>query len=222
MKKEYLLLLSIRLVNGFKFKNQDKNIDYWCESTVAKILKNEMYIGNLVQGYNKKVSYKSSKSKVQKNKIIVPNTHDAIISKEQFYKVQSIFKSKTRRCKNGEVHLFANKLVCLDCGTKLYKCQNNKGYVFFSCKSAKKLYSNCTSHSIGYDNLKSLVTDKIREKILAFYNFDNIPNELFITKDRINKVASLEKQKELLVNAIDKINNAIKELYLDKVSRQNF
>ncbi len=205
-----------------KFKNQDKNIDYWCESTVAKILKNEMYIGNLVQGYNKKVSYKSSKSKAQKNKIIVPNTHEAIITKEQFYKVQEIFKSKTRRCKNGEVHLFANKLVCLDCGTKLYKCQNDRGYVFFSCKGAKKIYGNCTPHSIGYDNLKNLVTDKIREKILAYYNFDNVPDELFITKDRITKHTSLEKQKEILITDIDKINKALKELYLDKVSRQNF
>ena len=32
---------------GINFKNQGKNIDYWCESTVSKILKNEVYIGNL-------------------------------------------------------------------------------------------------------------------------------------------------------------------------------
>ena len=41
---------------GINFKNQGKNINYWCESTVSKILKNEVYIGNLVQGYNRKVS----------------------------------------------------------------------------------------------------------------------------------------------------------------------
>lgn len=69
--------------------------------------------------------------------IIVENTHEPIITKEQFYKVQEIFKSKTRRCKNGEVHLFANKLVCLDCGTKLYKCRNDRGYIYFSCKGSK-------------------------------------------------------------------------------------
>lgn len=94
--------------------------------------------------------------------IIVENTHEPIITKEQFYKVQEIFKSKTRRCKNGEVHLFANKLVCLDCGTKLYKCKNDRGYIYFSCKVSKKLYGTCTPHSIGYENLKALVTEKIR------------------------------------------------------------
>ena len=46
---------------GSNFKNQNKNIEYWCESTVSKILKSEVYIGNLVQGYNKKLSYKSKK-----------------------------------------------------------------------------------------------------------------------------------------------------------------
>lgn len=46
---------------GINFKNQGKNMDYWCESTVSKILKNEVYIGNLVQGYNKKLAINLSK-----------------------------------------------------------------------------------------------------------------------------------------------------------------
>ena len=151
---------------GLNFKNQGKNIEYWTESTITKILKNEIYIGNMVQGYNKKLSYKSKKRVTQpkSKRIIVPNTHEPIIKKEQFYKVQEIFKSKTRACKNGEVHLFANKLVCKDCGNKLYKCKNDKGYIYFSCKASKKLYGTCTPHSIGYENLKNLVTEKIKEK----------------------------------------------------------
>ena len=81
-----------KLSKGFKFNNQGKNIDYWCESTVSKILKNEVYIGNMVQGYNKKVSYKSKKMKIQPREkwIIVKHTHEAIISDEQFYKVQEL------------------------------------------------------------------------------------------------------------------------------------
>ena len=205
---------------GINFKNQGKNIDYWCESTVSKILKNEVYIGNLVQGYNKKVSYKSKQMKNQPKSewIIVENTHEPIITKEQFYKVQEIFKSKTRRCKNGEVHLFANKLVCLDCGTKLYKCRNDRGYIYFSCKGSKKLYGTCTPHSIGYENLKNLVTEKIREKILAFYNFDNISDDLFVSNDNLNKAKLLQNKVELLSKEMKDINNAIKELYLNKVS----
>ena len=209
-----------KISKGINFKNQGKNIEYWCESTVSKILKNEVYIGNMVQGYNKKLSYKSKKMVNQpKSKwVIVENTHEPIITKEQFYKVQEIFKSKTRRCKNGEVHLFANKLVCLDCGTKLYKCRNDRNYIYFSCKGSKKLYGNCTTHSIGYENLKKLVTEKIREKILAFYNFDNISDDLFVSNDNLNKAKLLENKALLLSKEMENLNKAIKELYLNKVS----
>lgn len=142
--------------------------------------------------------------------IVVENTHEHIITKEQFYKVQEIFKRKTRRCKNGEVHLFANKLICLDCCTKLYKCRNDRGYIYFSCKASKKLYGTCTPHSIGYENLKVLVTEKIREKILAFYNFDNISDDLFVSNDNLNKAKLLQNKVELLSKEMKDINNAIK------------
>ena len=206
---------------GLNFKNHGKNIEYWCESTVSKILKNEMYIGNLVQGYNKKLSYKSKKMLTQPKSewIVVENTHKSIITKEQFYKVQEIIKSKSRRCKNGEVHLFANKLVCLDCGAKLYKCKNNRSYVYFYCKGSKKLYGHsCTTHSIGYENLKKIVTEKIREKILACYNFDNISDILFVTNNNLNKARLLKNMIETLSKEMEDINKAIKELYLNKAS----
>ena len=200
---------------GLNFKNQNKNIEYWCESTIRKILKDEVYIGNLVQGYNKKISYKSKKivAQPQSQWIIVENTHPPIISKEQFYKVQEILKSKTRKCKNGEMNLFTNKLICAGCGSKLYKCTNDRGYVYFSCKNSKKLYKTCTPHSIGYNNLKSLITDKIREKILEFYDFNSINDNMFLTD---NTSQLLENKILSISNEINNITNAIKELYLNK------
>jgi len=217
----FLTPTKYKLSKGFKFNNQGKNIDYWTESTIRKILKNEVYIGNMVQGYNKKVSYKSKKMVAMPKEewIIVENTHEAIISKKQFYRVQQLFKSKIRRCKNGEVHLFANKLVCLDCGSKLYKCRNDRNYVYFSCKASKKLYGNCTSHVIGYENLKKLVISKIREKILAYYNFEDLNiDELIINNHNLNIMQFLENKLNLIVKEMENINTAIKNLYLDKAS----
>ena len=116
------------------------------------------------------------------------------------------------------MHLFANKLVCLDCGTKLYKCKNDRGYIYFSCKGSKKLYGTCSPHSIGYENLKLLDTKKIREKILVFYNFDNVSDDLFVSNDNLNKAKLLQNKVELLSKEMEDINKAIKELYLNKVS----
>lgn len=209
-----------KLSKGLNFQNQGKNIEYWTESTVSRILKNEVYIGNMVQGYNRKLSYKSKKmvNCPKSEWVIVENTHEPIITKEQFYKVQEIFKSRSRRCKNGEVHLFANKLVCLDCGTKLYKCQNDRGYIYFSCKASKKLYGTCTTHSVGYENLKKLVANKIREKILTYYDFDKVPDDLFVKKDNLNQEKLLKNKKTMLYKEMENINKAIKELYLNKAN----
>ena len=221
-EKQILTPTRYKQSKGINFKDNGRNTALWTESTVSKMLKNEVYIGNMVQGYNKKVSYKSKKMKTQpKSKwIVVENTHEPIITKEQFSKVQELFKSRTRTCKTtGEIHIFANKLVCKDCGKKLYKCRNDRNYIYFSCKGSKKLYGSCTPHSIGYENLKALVTEKIKEKILAFYNFEDVPDDLFVKKDNLSKLKNLEKKKDLLYKEMENINKAIKDLYLDRVKR---
>ena len=62
------------------------------------------------------------------------------------------------------------------------------------------------------------MTEKIKEKISAFYNFDNISDDLFISNDNFNKAKLLESKKETLSKDMESINKAIKELYLNKVS----
>ena len=65
----------------------------WTISSVKKILKNQMYTGDMVQNVQTKLSYKSPK-KVTLNKeawIIVPNTHEPLVSKEVFFIFYSLF-----------------------------------------------------------------------------------------------------------------------------------
>ena len=66
--------------------------------------------------------------------------------------------------------------------------------------------------------MKELATAKIREKILAFYNFDDVSDDLFVKKDSLSKSKNLEKKKENLNKEIENINKAIKELYIDKAN----
>lgn len=64
----------------------------WSAGTVKKILANETYIGTLVQGKERKISYKSRKVKAvpKEEWICVPNHHAAIISREKFWQAQSL------------------------------------------------------------------------------------------------------------------------------------
>ena len=160
---------------------------------------------------------KKSRSIPLSQRIIVENTHEPIIEKEQFWKIQRLFKSKARTCKTGEVHIFANKLICLDCKAKLYKCQNSKGYVYFSCSNSRTSIKICSRHSIGYENLENLITQKIKEKINDYFDFENIDNKLFEenTIDSENLQSAI-KQKDKMEKDISILLDAIKNLYIDK------
>lgn len=70
-----------------------KNKGVWSKNTIRKILTNPVYMGDMVQGKERKISYKSNKvSSVSKEEWIwVKNTHEPIISKEDFLSVQNMF-----------------------------------------------------------------------------------------------------------------------------------
>ena len=79
----------------------------WTVSSVKKILKNQMYTGDMVQNVQTKLSYKSQK-KVALNKeawIIVENTHESLVSKKVFNKVQSNVKRKKKTQTDREKRL---------------------------------------------------------------------------------------------------------------------
>ncbi len=63
-----------------------KNKGVWSASTIRNILHNAVYIGDMVQNKENKISYKSNKviAVPSKNWIIVHNTHTAIVSKQLF------------------------------------------------------------------------------------------------------------------------------------------
>ena len=62
----------------------------WSEGSIAQILKNEAYIGNMVQGMNEKKCEIETKGKYKpvQEWIKIENTHEAIIDKEKFFAVQ--------------------------------------------------------------------------------------------------------------------------------------
>lgn len=78
-----------------------KNVKHpckWSQNTIRKILANQIYTGCMVQGKERKVSYKSKKvvAMPQSQWIVVENTHEAIIEKEIFEKVQLYRKNKIK------------------------------------------------------------------------------------------------------------------------------
>lgn len=204
-----------------KIIDYEKNIRKkckWCDQMIKKILTDEVYIGNLVQSKTTNVSYKNKK-KIKKDKedwIRVENTHESIISTENWLKVQERLKHRVRANKNGYYNPFVHKLYCKCCG-KVYTRTGDCNHVYFRCKDQNEKYKSCDNrNSISKDEL-----NKINELLNRFYNEEQLKefkekdtdNDLF--KSRIN---SLNKE---LIDVNKELQNKktyFQHLYEDKIN----
>ena len=205
---------------GFKYSNPNvyKNDGLWSERTVLDILLNQMYIGNMVQGKQKVISYKVHDriNLKEKDWYIVQNTHEAIIDKQTFEKAQKLHQRDTRVCPNKrKVYTFSGLLRCADCKKAMTR-KSAKKIVYYSCSTySRKLKTACTKHTIREDVLEKAVLTAIQKQIALVDNLtqiiDEINNAPVIHREfkRINKLLDL-KQKEL-----DKLNSLIDNLYMD-------
>ena len=139
----------------------------WSSSTVKRILTNEAYLGHLIQGKTEKINYKLKKSveKPKEDWIKVEDTHEAIISDDNFLIVQNLLKSDSRVSPVTEKNsLFAGVLFCGDCGEQMIRRVNHYKdiqKVYYIC-STKNRGEGCTRHSIEEEKLKRIILESIR------------------------------------------------------------
>lgn len=135
---------------------------FWHGSSVLKILRNPHYVGDLVQGRSKVLSI-TNKKRVENPEdewIIVPDTHEPIITREDFEAVQRMLRDRHVARPKAQKHLFTNYVFCADCGTSLWYLHNRKGYV---CGRFKKHGERaCASHGIKEDVLKGQILRDLR------------------------------------------------------------
>lgn len=184
---------------------------------------NELYIGNLVQGKRTTISYKNHKirRKEKREWIRIENTHEAIIDKETFNKVQIAMKERTKPMKKtGIVHVFSGKVFCLECNHYMRK-KNSSRHEYLVCSNNRDGYDDCINKTaIRYDQLEELVLKEINKKIKKYYDKEQLKKLDSNNKKNgySNKLQSLEKQKKEIENEITKTRNYLKSLYEDKVN----
>ena len=97
------------------------------------------------------------------------NTHEAIISAEQFELVQRILETETRRPNDAEtVALFAGFLYCGDCGSRLVRrsaSYKGKRYIYYQCSGSKQNKGSCTSHNLRDEKLYNVVRNALQMQI---------------------------------------------------------
>jgi len=204
--------------------NMIDNFGLWNKTTIKRILKNEVYIGNMLQGKRKKISYKSKKvvPTERSNWIRADNTHEAIIDVKAFYEVQRRIEKRQRSTGEGKAHLFSTKVKCLDCGSTMNRVTaSQKGqntYSYLRCKTYASGSSNlCSSHSIRLDILQSEITIKLKEHIRSFLDERLVLLRLQKEANNNMKSGGLNSEVTRVARQLEQYTQTIKALYFDKV-----
>ncbi len=144
----------------------------WQTRTVNKLLRSEVYTGDLVQGQSKTIDHKQVKADSEEW-TIVRNTHEAIISHEQYDAVQRILDETAERAKKRTVdsytpNILKGKVFCAHCGGSLHRqrCPRKKTpdvYVLHCLSKSRVGKDACLGVFIYEDNLLNTITDMLEE-----------------------------------------------------------
>ena len=113
----------------------------WSSERIFNMLQNETYIGNMVQGRQVKISYKSKKCLHQdrNNWVVVEDTHEPLIDAESFRKVRMLVNSRKRTRSRTYDFLLKGLIFCHECGYPLgvLNRPNAKGEetLYFVCRT---------------------------------------------------------------------------------------
>lgn len=209
-------------LKGMNYKHNSVNNDgLWCQTTVRRMLTNEMYIGNMVQGKNTTISYKikQCRSVPKSDWIIVENTHEPIIDRETFDKAQSLFNRNSRTAPTKtEVELFSGFVKCANCNRAMSKKMNKHSYGlyrYYRCVTTNKMDSNaCSHHSIRIDMLEKAVLGAIQTMVDTAIELDDVLDKINEKAD--NRGESLAKRSmEKLIAEREQIKAMMLDLYPD-------
>lgn len=227
-EEDVLCPSSYKKANGDNYSNANRleNTSYWTYSTINKILQNEMYIGNMVQGKTKRRMKGKSRPVDKADWIVVKNTHPPIIDIEVWEKVQNLLHRETKQLDlDQNVSIFAGFLKCGDCGRALAKklpylkkgeCRqsNSTTGISYVCGSYTRYGKHmCTPHLISHDVLEQIVLYDLNTLIGSVDNLKKLIEDQNTASPIHDTILGLEKSKS--ETELRKVCNLKKEVYQD-------
>ena len=166
--------------------------DKWSYSTIRRILKNEIYIGNLVQGKRTTVNYKVRKClENEQNKWVkVKNNHEAIIEEKVYYSVQRHLQIDYKKTKDSNRCNISGLLWCGKCGNLMVRRTTPKGELYknlYICSEYNRS-GGCVRNPINED----VAIHIIMEIIKCICDYDYIETDfrkwIYLCNVNLNKI----------------------------------
>lgn len=214
--KEYKKSLGLHYNGGFSGTGTAR----WSSTSVKRILTNEVYLGHLVQGKTEKVNYKVKKNteKPKEEWVKVENTHEPIVSEDDFFIVQNLLRTDGRKSMDtGNASPFMGLLFCGDCGEQMVRRVNrykDTVKVYYIC-STKNRGDGCSRHSIEEQTLKDIVTESVRHYANTFLKEKQLFERSVQFETNFESVSRYDKEIERLKKEQDKYYKLCSGLYED-------
>lgn len=188
------------------------------------MLKNEVYIGNTIQNKKSVVSYKVHKirSVEKENQIRVDSTHEPIIDKDTFEKVQCILEKRGTNTKLKYDYLLRGLLYCYHCKRKLQivlkknSKRNSTSHPYITCSNYRK--RECHPLNINYERFENHIIYVVK-KICSIYANKEIFYSIYEKSQNktLDILGRYKKKIELIDKSILAINNNLDKMYIDKL-----
>lgn len=155
--------LCVQLLNGYEVERAAKQErrKVLCELLSARREKEQSVDEwlNMMQDYRETNISNKNKKRIRKDPsewVRVEGTHEAIISKDVFDRVQEQIATRRRSMKDQTTQIFSRLLKCAGCGWSMRfrtKRQIKKPYRHYDCSRYGQLGNQCSAHYVRYDVL---------------------------------------------------------------------
>ena len=203
--------------------------DKWGSGSIMSMLRNPVYIGNMVQCRRSTISFKNKKVKaLPKDKwIIFENTHEAIIEKELFDEVQKIILSN-RKIKTASIKqegLFSGLIRCADCGNALgfsvKKQARGDKFTYRCTRYINKGKNACSPHYIEEPKVAEIILNDIRQYAILAQNDKEKLIKKLLKSNSLGNARELADNKKKLHEAnrrMEKITSSLKGVFEEKLA----
>ena len=194
----------------------------WSTSTIGRMLTNEVYIGNLTQLKTRRESFKVHKilNVSKEDWIRCENTHEPIISKEQFQLIQKFIKQKVKVKPERILQTYSiynGILKCADCGKAMYKQSDYRGNRqlsnYFCSTYLYVSKTSCCSHKIKTVDLNDMVLESIQLQVKLVFELDKSLKKLYLRNNRETVESEYKNNVRIAEIKLESLNNKKMSLY---------
>lgn len=183
--------------------------NFWTPAAVLNIIRDEQYIGSVVNGkrYYDIISQGHSIKVRKKDWIIVPDMHEPIVSKEEYERAQAnLLEYKERSVSSGT----KSKIRCGVCGHAMERRKAKQPY--FRCKTPRVTDAfPCPQERILEDEIYAALLDSLRRYAMLIVETERLCEEQ--RRSKKEEAAAMRREMRVLQESLAQYKQKSKSLY---------